>query len=176
MSGARGSGRTKWRSVLFGAVLLSAGSVHCASHTAQSSPSVLAPKDPFGSLTFMLGCWRGPGLEERYERTEWGILGASKFLEGETVVQQESTRIEMGPSGLMMTPTVDGKVTLSFASATGSETRQVFENRANDFPQRVIYFSPGPNLLTARIEGSLSDAAKSMQWEMQRVDCVQIAH
>lgn len=45
--------------------------------------------------------------------------------------------------------------------------RVVFENLANDFPQRIIYWKHTDGSLKARIEGSIDGKVRAMEWHFQ---------
>jgi hypothetical protein len=47
----------------------------------------------------------------------------------------------------------------------------VFENAANDFPQRVIYRLAQTGRISARIEGAADDPARAVDFPMKRTSC-----
>lgn len=44
----------------------------------------------------------------------------------------------------------------------------VFENRENDFPQRIIYRRAGADVMIARIEGPMNGQEQGMEWRFDR--------
>jgi hypothetical protein len=46
--------------------------------------------------------------------------------------------------------------------------RVVFENKAHDYPQRIIYWLHGGNTLCARIEGQQGGEMRSSEWCWER--------
>jgi hypothetical protein len=63
----------------------------------------------------------------------------------------------------------EGKPPVEFKATETSSTRLVFENAAHDYPQRVIYWREGPDVLMARIEGKVAGKDRSQQWRFVRV-------
>jgi hypothetical protein len=62
----------------------------------------------------------------------------------------------------------EGKPPVEFKATESSATRLVFENPAHDYPQRVIYWREGPDVLMARIEGRVGGRELSQQWRFVR--------
>ena len=63
----------------------------------------------------------------------------------------------------------EGRPPVEFKARESSATRLVFENLAHDYPQRVIYWREGPDVLMARIEGRIQGKERSQQWRFLRV-------
>lgn len=56
---------------------------------------------------------------------------------------------------------------VEFTLKESARQRVVFENAAHDFPQRVLYWREGEQLV-ARIEGKLRDKERSQEWRFSR--------
>jgi hypothetical protein len=63
----------------------------------------------------------------------------------------------------------EGRPPVEFKAIESSATRLVFENPAHDYPQRIIYWRDGPDVLMARIEGKVGGKERSQQWRFVRV-------
>ena len=54
-----------------------------------------------------------------------------------------------------------------FAAVEQSASKIVFQREGEDFPQRVMYWRDGENLM-ARIEGALRGQPRSREWRYER--------
>ena len=63
----------------------------------------------------------------------------------------------------------EGKPPVEFKATESSASRLVFEKTAHDYPQRVIYWRDGPDVLMARIEGKVAGKEQAQQWRFVRV-------
>jgi hypothetical protein len=126
--------------------------------------------DPAGvdQLSWMVGTWR----EEKAGRTvveTWlpalggQMAGVAQTLRSGRPPSVEFTTISQTATGLTFTARIDGQPATSFPLIASGEGEAVFENKAHDFPQRVIYRRCGLNLC-ARIEGVVNGQLKSQSW------------
>ena len=73
--------------------------------------------------------------------------------------------ITVGPQGLTFTAYVDGQPPTPFIAIASDSA--VFENKAHDFPQRVMYRRCGENLC-AGIEGVVAGKPRAEHWTYVR--------
>jgi hypothetical protein len=128
------------------------------------------------TLGFMSGCWRsdpnarGSVIEERYSPAAPNLMvGMTRYLRGDSVTSYEFSRIERRPDGtIALTPYPNGVASVSFTVAALQAGDVAFENRAHDFPTRILYRSEGADVLIARIEGN---DGRGTEWRMRGFDC-----
>jgi len=109
-------------------------------------------------LSWMTGCWVQETGNKRVDET-WlppaggVLLGVGRTVKAGRVTEFEYTRIERvdGVPAYIAKP--GGQPEASFVAIAQTPTSITFENRAHDFPQRIIYRSLGPDHLQAAIEG-----------------------
>lgn len=82
----------------------------------------------------------------------------------------EYMRIVETSSGLSFFASPGGKPPTEFKATELTEKRVVFENLANDFPQRVIYSLAADGALLARIEGKVGAKLEAMDWRFVAAD------
>lgn len=124
------------------------------------------------SLDWMTGTW-----ERKTERDtvaeSWlgpgnGLMVAvnlTTFANGRK--SYEFLRIAETPEGFSYYASPGGKPPVEFKLKEAGERRVVFENAAHDFPQRILYWREGEELV-ARIEGTVKGEARSEQWRFAR--------
>lgn len=138
-----------------------------------AAPACASPQADVAALAWLAGQWRETRGEvtttETWSRDESGALSGV----GETVRAGRPPRVERmsitaGPAGATFTALIPGQPPTPFVRLPGPAGDAVFENRAHDFPQRVIYRRCGADLC-ARIEGTIAGAPKSQDWRYVRV-------
>jgi hypothetical protein len=80
----------------------------------------------------------------------------------------EYAKITAEPAGVTYTAVVGGQPPTPFVLVADKDGEAVFENKAHDFPQRVIYRRCGDGLC-ARIEGTVGGKALAQEWRYSRV-------
>jgi len=125
-------------------------------------------------LSFMSGCWQGPGgTEEQWMRPLGGTLfGMARTVVNGKTVFWEFLQIKPQDGGLVLfvqhSRNPQGVV---FRATRISETEAVFENPDHDFPQRILYRKqPGGGLL-GRIDGQEKGKPKAVDFPFTRVKC-----
>lgn len=126
-------------------------------------------------LAFMSGCWRAPidggFMEEIYtEAAEGLMLGMTRYVRGESVVDFELTRIERRDDGVFLVPYPRGNpspAAFRLTRATGEEA--MFEAPEHDFPRRVRYRRDGDGLAVRIDDGS--DDGRGMEWRLEPAPC-----
>jgi len=112
-------------------------------------------------------CQKGMAVTEIWTGAGSGLLVGISHTLAKGKPGFEFMRIGPGPSGkpaFFASP--GGKPPVIFEMIASDTQRVVFENKAHDFPQRVIYQRVGAGL-TARIEGEEGGKAKGFEWAYQ---------
>jgi hypothetical protein len=131
-----------------------------------------APVSTVASLDWLEGHWRsesGPGeiTEEVWIGARAGkMFGIGRSVRGRLTRSFEYMRIEEGEGGLIFVAQPGGAPPTRFAMVSHARNQVVFENRATDYPQRVVYRRQGERL-TATI--SLADGSKPVSWSFRRI-------
>ncbi|MFZ5718493.1 MAG: DUF6265 family protein [Pseudomonadota bacterium] len=81
----------------------------------------------------------------------------------------EHMKITAEPAGVTFTAFVPGQPPTPFVLLPGPDGEATFENKAHDFPQRVIYRRCGEDLCAA-VEGEVSGELKREEWRYRRAD------
>ncbi|MGQ0558709.1 MAG: DUF6265 family protein [Sphingosinicella sp.] len=115
---------------------------------------------------YWLSCEAGREVSETWSDPRGGImLGSSLTVSATGRLSWEQTRIGPASSGtgLAFFALPSGQAAAEFPLLRASPGEVVFENRAHDFPQRVIYRRAGEALL-GRIEGTIGGRERSAEW------------
>ncbi len=129
---------------------------------------------PFGRMAWMEGHWAGVTGEVQMEE-HWtsaagdGLVGMHKDVKAGRISGFEFFRIESHPDGVYYMTSPGGAPATPFKLVEQGERRVVFENAAHDFPQRILYWSPHPDTLCARIEGTINGKSRAKDWRWPRV-------
>lgn len=81
----------------------------------------------------------------------------------------EHVKITAEPAGATFTAMLPGQPPTPFVLLPGPDGEAVFENKAHDFPQRVIYRRCGEDLCAA-VEGEVNGALKREEWRYRRAE------
>ena len=127
-------------------------------------------------LHWLAGCWATvggePGSGEQWMAPAGGsMLGSSRTLRRGAVREFEFLHIRDAPQGLVLIALPSGQKEAQFAAEKVDARAAVFHNPAHDFPQRVIYESPDPDTLDARIEGQRNGQLRVIRFPMKRAAC-----
>lgn len=123
-------------------------------------------------LDWLAGDWAveeaGRWTEEHWTRPRGGVmLGHSRSGKTGTTDFFEYLRIEAGADGrLTLWASPQGVQPTPFQLVSSGRQQLVFENPANDYPQRIRYVRVG-NILTGTI--SMLDGSRSNAWRYRRV-------
>ena len=99
------------------------------------------------------------------------MLGVSRTVKGGKTIEYEFIvirEVEPGVLGYIASPSRQATATFKLAKREGDTW--TFENPAHDFPQRVIYRKDGADLV-ARIEGTIKEKTRAIDFPMKRVPC-----
>ncbi len=140
-----------------------------ASALAESAPREIS------TLSWLAGSWGGTAggvaSEEHWTSAAGdGLVGMHKDIQGGKMSAFEFLRIEVDAQGRVCYVSMPGGAPpTSFCAIEISAQRVVFENRAHDFPQRILYWLDAAGNLHARIEGPLEGKEAAMDWVWSRL-------
>lgn len=155
--------RSTSRSLVFVPLLLAAG-----------APPAVSPVE---SLSWMAGCWeRRAGFvvtDEHWMSPRAGtMLGTSRTTRGDAVVEYEFMRIYgTREDTVVYAAHPSGQKPAQFRGRAMPRREITFENRAHDFPQRIIYRALGDDSLVARVEGTSRGKSRGVDFRYRRVAC-----
>jgi len=93
-------------------------------------------------------------IEERWtDPASNMMLGLSRTVRGDKVVEFEFLRIEARPDGLFYVAQPGGHPPTDFKLTKWDGTEAIFENAGHDFPKRVIYRRMPGNVVVAKVDG-----------------------
>jgi len=126
---------------------------------------------------WLAGCWelRAPNrvtMEMWMPPSAGMMLGASRTIVGDATREFEHLRISARGDTLVYTAIPSGQRETDFKTSAPVNVALVFENRAHDFPQRIMYRRVGADSMVARIEGpGPNNTARGIDMPMRRVSC-----
>lgn len=135
-------------------------------------PAAASPSSQVARLSWLTGTWSetkaGVTTRETWQASDGALVGNGETLRAGKPPQVERMKITAEAAGATFTAIIPGQPPTPFLLLPGGEGEAVFENKAHDFPQRVIYRRCGVDLC-ARIEGTLGGKPQSMAWRYTRV-------
>lgn len=125
-------------------------------------------------LRWLAGSWgrdtAGTREEEHWTAPRGGLMvGMHRDVTNGRAVSFEFLRIAATDSGIVYFAQPKGQPATPFKLKDLSDRRVVFENQANDFPQRILYWMEGATVLHARIEGTWNGKTESADWRWRRL-------
>lgn len=138
-----------------------------------NTPALAAPADDVAKLGWMAGSWVSEKDGVTTRETWLPPLGGVMAGAGQTNAPGKRPfvshyRIAAEPAGATFTAYLPGQPPTPFVLRPGRDGEAIFENKAHDFPQRVI-FRPCAGALCARIEGELGGKLQFEEWRYQRL-------
>ena len=137
-------------------------------------------REAASQLAWLAGCWAyadagaEPGSGETWMPPAGGqLLSVARTVRAGKVVSYEFQRIAESAGGLAFLASPSGELEVRFALKSLAANEVVFENLANDFPQRVIYRLAQNGNISARIEAAKDDPARALDFPMKRTSCEQ---
>ena len=132
----------------------------------------------FAPLYGLQGAWglstkRGGMLHEVWQIKNMQYLQSKSFIvRDKDTIPQESVQLRYQDGRITYTSTVPNQnagqaVTFTLVSHTGGE--YIFENKAHDFPQRIVYRVPADSTLDVYIEGPSSGSVKKIPYPFKRI-------
>ena len=124
-------------------------------------------------LAWMAGTWAGEKdgvhVEEVWTDARGGaLLGLHRDVKGGRMVSWEFLRIAATPDGVVYFASPRSAPPTPFRLVETGDKRAVFENKAHDFPQRILYWIDAAGALHARIEGPQDGKTVSEEWVWTR--------
>jgi dipeptidyl aminopeptidase/acylaminoacyl peptidase len=140
-------------------------------------PAAGQPASSIDRAAWLAGCWELRATN-RLTMEMWMppfggmMMGASRTTIGGVSREFEHLRLSARGDTLIYTAVPSGQRETDFRSTLVSADRIVFENRAHDFPQVIIYRRAGADSVIARIEGpGANNAVRGIDFPMRRVSC-----
>ena len=122
--------------------------------TAYCSPLTAQSLSDFAWLTGSRSVKESVLIEERWmEPASNLILGVSRTLRGDKVVEFEFLRIEARADGIYYVAQPGGRPPTDFKLTKWDGTEAIFENPQHDFPKRILYRKQPDNVVVVRIDG-----------------------
>jgi hypothetical protein len=136
-------------------------------------PAFAAPADDVARLAWMAGSWTQEAGGVTTRETWLAPLGGVMAGAGQTNAPGKKPfisyyRISAEPAGATFTAILPGQPPTPFVLVPGKDGEAVFENKAHDFPQRVIFRRCGDQLC-GRIEGTVQGKLESEEWRYTRL-------
>lgn len=137
----------------------------------------VASGEDIGQLSWLSGCWRPEGAEngsiEAWLAPAGGsMLGVSRTVKAGKTVAHEFMRIHaLADGALAFTAKPSNQSEATFPVVRIGKQEIVFENKAHDFPQRIIYRLTAPGKLAARIEGIRDGKERGIDYPMTKTPC-----
>lgn len=135
-----------------------------------------AQENPLKQFNFMLGYWETKTakgkMSENWQATPDGLVGKSyrHDAKGDSTMM-ESVELKKVGKDILFTVTgmeQDNAGTTSFKLITSPKNRFIFENKAHDFPQRIVYENQGKDKLLAWIEGNVGGKLIKSEFNYKR--------
>jgi hypothetical protein len=133
--------------------------------------------DPYKKLDRLSGLWQtdtGEGLlYEEWTKSDNNVMhGKSYMINGSDSMVFERVELSKKDSGVYYIPTVKDQNQsrpVYFKLISSNDTAYTFENKAHDFPQRIIYRFVGNDSIVARIEGDVKGSLQYQEYFYSRV-------
>ena len=138
-----------------------------------ASPSALAQTPArVAALEWMTGTWVQETPRERVAESWLGPGNGVMVAVNLTTLANgretyEFLRIADTAEGCSYFASPGGRPPVEFKLKESAAKRVVFENAAHDFPQRILYWREGEQLV-ARVEGTIKGQARSEEWKFSR--------
>lgn len=140
--------------------------------------SVCAQEDTFERFNKLSGIWKmntakGPIFESFQKVSKAELKGKSYRINGSDTIVFEQIQLISNTDGIFYIPTVkdqnDGKP-VTFRLISSEADRYIFENKAHDFPQRIIYHFIRTDSLVARIEGEKNGQVRGSNFYYRKIE------
>jgi len=99
------------------------------------------------------------------------MMGMGRTVRGDSTVEWEHLRIAAEGDTLVYHAIPSGQPAAAFRAISVSADAVTFEDKAHDFPQRVIYRRAGADSLHARVEGIMRGQQRGIDFRYQRASC-----
>lgn len=120
-------------------------------------------------LTWLTGCWElttpKVTIEETWTRATGGtLLMMGRTLRGGRTVSDEFVRLSVVDGRLTYMARIGTPGMTPFPLLQRTADELIFENKAHDFPQRIIYRRSSTGLL-ARVEGEVKGKMRAQEFD-----------
>ena len=124
-------------------------------------------------LAWMNGAWSQSKDRDSVEESWLGprnkvMVGVNLSVSERRGTNYEFLRIVEGTEGLSYFASPAGKPPVEFKLKEMGDRKVSFENRANDFPQRILYWLDADGALKARIEGTMQGVERGIDWRFEK--------
>ena len=122
-------------------------------------------------LGWMSGHWRTEAREQGWTEELWSsaeggtLIGINRSVRGDRTTGFEYMRIAADEQGPAFFGSPSGAASVRFAMVEARHHVLAFENRAHDYPQRIVYRRDGETLFATV---SLADGSRPMSWTFNR--------
>lgn len=128
------------------------------------------------NLAWLAGCWEArqgeASIEEIWSKPAGGsMLGLGRTVKGGKTTSFEFMQFREENGSLVFLPQPGGGERTSFPLKDFFGEKLTFENKAHDFPQRVIYERKGSGSLLAAIEGTYQGKESREEFQLIKVRC-----
>lgn len=125
-------------------------------------------------LAWMNGTWLQSKDKDSVEESWLGprnkmMVGVNLTISARRGTSFEYLRIVESADGLRYLASPGGKPPVEFKLKEMGDKKVVFENRTNDFPQRILYWLEADGALKARIEGTVEGKERGIEWRFEKV-------
>lgn len=111
--------------------------------------------------SWLIGSWENQSqygdLSETWQKKNDSLfLGQTFFIKGKDTLHAESIELREVDGNLIYSPTVKGQnddKPVAFQMTASSEKQLVFENKAHDYPQKIVYNKITNDSIVAEISG-----------------------
>jgi hypothetical protein len=140
---------------------------------AQGAAAAPSPVPGVDALAWMAGTWTGEqdgvAMEEVWTPPRGGaLLGLHRDVKAGRMVSWEFFRIQAEGGAVVYHSSPRSAPPTPFTLVESGPRRAVFENKAHDFPQRILYWMDDAGALHARIEGPQGGRTVSEEWTWTR--------
>jgi hypothetical protein len=164
--------RNRTKSAVLGLAVLMSGLL-----PAPGDPAALVARTAAELPRWIAGCWSGSRGAERFSE-RWVVagntlLGVAHTLKGSTLSAFEFLRVVVRGDELVYIAQPGGAPPTEFVAAPADQSASAitFANPKHDFPKRVGYRMPGPEALTAWIDGGAGGKAPRIEFVMTKANC-----
>ena len=136
-----------------------------------------ASKNRLAQFEWLVGSWENKSKDELYQENWYVVDDSTMEGDAKTMIKgelkfRESISITATSKGIFysaITSSENGPDSTAFKLIERQNQKFVFENKAHDFPQRIIYEAKGRKRLMARIEGEINGAFGYEDFPMKKV-------
>lgn len=151
--------------------------ISAAAGQVDEPPGAAPPQgNDIARLAWLAGCWELRSgariVEEQWTSPRGGLmLGASRSVRNDSLIEFEQVRIEQRGSDLVYVASPSRQATAEFKATSADASSVVFENPDHDFPKKIFYRRQSADSFVAGIEGPRGGATRTINYPYKRVRC-----